>query len=141
MAIRAAVARLRFELLALEYCGGLNLQRGAPRRCSRTSKKRQPRTWGRERGSGPSPFLRYAPRHLGLLTAFLITGFVVGLSYRGFIDETASRSVANYVRSGLHGTGIALTAWAVQAGFARMSHLARAYPVTRQRVIITVPTY
>jgi adenylate cyclase len=48
----------------------------------------------------------------------LIIGLVIGIAYRGLIDEAATRTVANYVRSGLHGVGIALTAWTVEAAFA-----------------------
>jgi class 3 adenylate cyclase len=45
-------------------------------------------------------------------------GLVVGIAYRHLIDIEAERNLANYVRSGLHGVGVALAAWTVQAWFA-----------------------
>jgi hypothetical protein len=42
----------------------------------------------------------------------------VGIAYRHLIDDVAERDLANYVRSGLHGVGIALAVWTVQAWFA-----------------------
>jgi hypothetical protein len=67
--------------------------------------------------SGHAIFVRYAARHPGLLAAFLISGFIVGIAYRLLIDPVAERGLANSLRSGLHGVGIALAAWAVQTGF------------------------
>jgi class 3 adenylate cyclase len=67
---------------------------------------------------GRSIFRRYAARRPGLLAVLLISGFVVGIAYRLLMDPGAERSPANYLRSGLHGVGIALAAWAVQTGFA-----------------------
>jgi hypothetical protein len=75
----------------------------------------------REGGSEPSTFMRYAARRLTLLTAFVIVGFLLGIVARFLIDDPASRDVANYVRSGLHGSGIALTAWAAQTAFAAIA--------------------
>jgi class 3 adenylate cyclase len=69
-------------------------------------------------GSGRSIFVRYVAQRLGLLAASLITGFIVGIAYRSLIDDAATRDLANYVRSGLHGVGIALTAGTVQTAFA-----------------------
>ena len=67
---------------------------------------------------GRSAFVRCAARRPGLLAAFVISGFVVGIAYRLLIDPAAERDAANFLRSGLHGVGIALAAWAVQTGFA-----------------------
>jgi adenylate cyclase len=72
----------------------------------------------REYRSGSSIFVRYAARRVRLLAAFLICGFLVGIVYRLVMDPAAERDLANYLRSGLHGVGIGLTAWAVQTGFA-----------------------
>lgn len=66
---------------------------------------------------GRSMFLRQASRRVGLLTASLIGGLLFGLAYRALID-TDPPYWANYVRSGLHGVGIGLTAWTVQTAFA-----------------------
>jgi class 3 adenylate cyclase len=68
--------------------------------------------------SGRPVFVRYAAQHLGLLAALSITGFIVGIAYRSLIDDPSERDLANYVRSGMHGVGIALAGWTVQAGFA-----------------------
>jgi class 3 adenylate cyclase len=67
---------------------------------------------------GGSIFLRYAGRRLRLLAPFLVIGLIVGVAYRSLIDDPATRDLANYLRSGLHGVGIALTAWIVQTEFA-----------------------
>ena len=48
----------------------------------------------RESGFARS-ILRYAARHPGLLAAFLISGFVVGIAYRFLLKPTAERGVAN----------------------------------------------
>ena len=69
-----------------------------------------------------SLFRRYIVRRLRFLTGWLIVGFVIGLAYRNFADIAADRDLANYIRSGLHGAGIALTAWTVQAAFASGAH-------------------
>jgi Adenylate and Guanylate cyclase catalytic domain len=78
---------------------------------------------GRALGTGESRsdrsiFVRYAVQRPGLLAAGLIMGLIVGIGYRHLIDDAAERNFANYVRSGLHGIGVALTAWTVQAWFA-----------------------
>lgn len=63
-------------------------------------------------------FLRYATQRPGLLIASIIAGFIAGIAYRSFIDTPDTRDLANHLRSGLHGIGIALAGWSVQAGFA-----------------------
>jgi class 3 adenylate cyclase len=45
-------------------------------------------------------------------------GFAGGIAFRALIDDPAERDVANFVRSGLHGGGVALAGWLVQIGFA-----------------------
>ena len=62
--------------------------------------------------------LRYAARRPRLLAAFLMSGFIVGIAYRILLDPATERDLANYLRSGLHGAGLALALWSVQAGFA-----------------------
>jgi len=49
---------------------------------------------------------------------FLISGFIVGIAYRLLMDPVPERDLANYLRSGLHGVGLALALWAVHTGFA-----------------------
>jgi class 3 adenylate cyclase len=74
-----------------------------------------------ENGPSRSIFVRYAARRSGFFAAALIGGFIVGIAYRLLIDPTTERDLANCLRSGLHGAGIALAAWAVQTGFASTS--------------------
>jgi class 3 adenylate cyclase len=64
-----------------------------------------------------SIFLRRAAQHRGILAAFLISGFL-GIAYRHLFNPVAERDLGNYLRSGLHGVGIALAVWAMQTGFA-----------------------
>jgi hypothetical protein len=52
----------------------------------------------------------------------LVGGFIVGVGLRFFVDDAAERDLANYVRSGLHGSGIAFAAWIVQGSFAAKAH-------------------
>jgi adenylate cyclase len=40
-------------------------------------------------------------------------GLLVGGVYRYFVDDPGEASLANYLRSGLHGMGVALSGWAV----------------------------
>ena len=67
---------------------------------------------------GVSNFLRRAARQRGFIAASLLSGFVLGVAYRFLFDLAGERSLANFLRSGLHGVGVALTVWTVQAGFA-----------------------
>jgi len=69
-------------------------------------------------GSERSIFVRYAFRRPGLLTASLTIGFVVGIAYRYLVEDTAPRDWGNYLRSGVHGVGLAFTVWSVQTVFA-----------------------
>jgi class 3 adenylate cyclase len=59
-------------------------------------------------------------RRRRLLAATLIAaiGLAVGIGYRFFIDNADERELANYLRSGMHGIGIALAGWAVQNALA-----------------------
>ena len=63
-------------------------------------------------------FARYVVQHRVLVFATLAIGLIVGIAYRQLIDEAATHEPGNYVRSGLHGIGIALAGWSVQAAFA-----------------------
>jgi adenylate cyclase len=60
--------------------------------------------------------MRYAMQRPRLLPLILIAaiGMIAGIAFRYWIDQTAERDLANYMRSGLHGVGIALAAWTVQ---------------------------
>jgi adenylate cyclase len=52
-------------------------------------------------------------RFLGAAVVAAI-GFAVGVGYRFFVDNADERELANYLRSGLHGVGIAMAVWLVQ---------------------------
>ena len=58
----------------------------------------------------------------GPASLILVVGFIVGVGLRLFIDDAAERDLANYVRSGLHGSGIAFAGWIVQGYFAAKAH-------------------
>jgi len=60
---------------------------------------------------------RFGPAYL-----ILVLGFIVGVGLRFYLDDAAERDLANYVRSGLHGSGIAFAAWIVQGSFATKAH-------------------
>jgi membrane protease YdiL (CAAX protease family) len=77
-------------------------------------------------------------RVAGILVA--VIGFAVGIGYRFFVDNAAERELANYLRSGLHGAGIALAGWAVQntLGPEARSSLGRALrrlPLLRELIV------
>jgi len=64
------------------------------------------------------PFkLRFGPA-----SAMLVIGFIVGVGLRFFIDDAGERELANYVRSGLHGSGIAFASLIVQEFLAAKPH-------------------
>ncbi len=93
-----------------------------------------------ERGTGRSIFLRYATRRRDFLVVSLLTGLVVGVAYRAFIDEADSRNMANFLRSGFDGLCIAWAIWAVQTGFAsgdrsRLGAALRRLPLAGELVV------
>ncbi len=64
--------------------------------------------------------MRYTMQRPRLLPAILICaiGVIAGIAFRTFIDEASERDVGNYLRSAVHGAGIALAGWIVQTFFA-----------------------
>ena len=72
-----------------------------------------------DRTIGRSIFWRHVARQSGFIVASLPVGFAVGVAYRFVFDLTDERTLPNFLRSGLEGAGIALTAWTVQTMFAR----------------------
>ena len=51
-------------------------------------------------------------------TVFLaVFGLLGGLAYRYFVDDPMEASVANYLRSGLHGMGVTLAGWGAHLYF------------------------
>jgi adenylate cyclase len=55
-------------------------------------------------------------RRRRLVTATLVAaiGFAAGIGYRFFTNDIGEREIGNYLRSGVHGVGIALAGWTVQ---------------------------
>ena len=74
----------------------------------------------------------------GTIFAILLFGFVVGMIVRYLLDNVAERDVANYVRSGLHGAGIALAAWIVQEFFLAQAHTPAGAVLRRMPVLAEV---
>ncbi len=64
-----------------------------------------------------SIFVQQAVQRSGLLVAFLIAGFGVGIAYRVLFNAPAEATLANFARSGIHGAGVGLTVWLIQVGF------------------------
>ena len=57
-------------------------------------------------------------------------GFLAGCGYRYFFNDVSEASVANYLRSGIHGMGLALSGWAVHLYFtSRSSEWLRRWPI------------
>ena len=81
-------------------------------------RKRTSPSGGRETTPRNSIFARYALQRPGVLTASVVIGFLVGISYRYLVNDSTPGNLANYARSGLHGVGLALTVRAVQTAFA-----------------------
>ena len=89
---------------------------------------------------GRSIFLRRASRQTDFIAASLLGGFVLGVAYRVVFDSADQRTLAFFVRSGIHGAGIALTIWAVQTGFdsgaqSRLGAALRRLPLAAEVVI------
>ncbi len=87
-----------------------------------------------------SNFLRIATRQTGLLVASLVAGFAVGVAYRFFFDLAGERDLANFVRSGIQGVGVALAIFAVHVGFAsgarsRLGSALRRLPLAAEVVV------
>jgi hypothetical protein len=51
-------------------------------------------------------------RLLPQLIAVAAVGIAFGVVYRYFLDDPSEASVANYLRSGVHGMSVAFAAWA-----------------------------
>jgi class 3 adenylate cyclase len=59
-----------------------------------------------------------------------VVGLLAGAAYRYFADDSAEATLANYLRSGFHGMGLALCGWAVHLYFtSRSSQWVRRWPL------------
>jgi class 3 adenylate cyclase len=61
-------------------------------------------------------------QRFGPALVIVTVGFIAGVGLRFSIDDAAERDLANYIRSGLHGSGIAFAGWIVQKTFAAKVH-------------------
>lgn len=77
-------------------------------------------------------------QRFGPASMVLVVGFIVGVGLRFFIDVAAERDLANYVRSGLHGSGIALAAWIVQGSFTAKAHSSMGAALRRMPLLAEV---
>jgi adenylate cyclase len=68
---------------------------------------------------------RYARRHLGFLAGLVIVGAALGIGYRYRFDPLEKRVPSFFLRSALHGIGLAIVGWSV--------HLSLAAPPKRWR--------
>ena len=57
-----------------------------------------------------------------MLTLIVVAGFVFGLAYRAVFNGADERTLGNFLLSGIHGAGLALTVLVVQIGFASAAH-------------------
>jgi len=65
-----------------------------------------------------------------------VFGLVAGGAYRYFADDASEATLANYLRSGLHGMGLTLSAWAVHLYFtSRSSEWVRRWPLVIEIVV------
>jgi class 3 adenylate cyclase len=68
--------------------------------------------------------------------ALAVVGLLVGCAYRYLADDASEASVANYLRSSLHGMGLALSGWAVHLYFtSRNSEWVRRWPLVVEIVV------
>src|SRR6266516_1331360 len=68
-----------------------------------------------------------------ILAAF---GLVAGGAYRYFADDPSEATLANYLRSSLHGMGLTLSGWAVHLYFtSRSSEWVRRWPLVIEIVV------
>lgn len=78
-------------------------------------------------------------RPLAPLIAVALIGFGAGLVYRYVWDAPIERDVANYLRSGVHGMGLALIGWGTHLYFnSRNSGWLRTWPLLAEIVVRAV---
>src|SRR5437899_1798419 len=66
-------------------------------------------------------------------------GLLAGAAYRYFADDAAEATLANYLRSGFHGMGLALSGWAVHLYFtSRSSEWVKRWPLVVEIVVQSV---
>src|SRR5258705_7837140 len=65
-----------------------------------------------------------------------VFGLIAGGAYRYFANDPSEGTLANYLRSSLHGMGVTLSAWAVHLHFtSRSSEWVRRWPLVIEIVV------
>jgi len=65
-----------------------------------------------------------------------VIGLVAGGAYRYFADDSSEATFVNYLRSGIHGMGLALSGWAVHLYFtSRSSEWVRRWPLVIELLV------
>jgi class 3 adenylate cyclase len=78
-------------------------------------------------------------RSLAPWIVLAVVGLVVGGAYRYFVDDPSEATLANYLRSGIHGMGLALSGWIVHLYFtSRSSEWLRRWPLVIEIVVRSV---
>jgi class 3 adenylate cyclase len=68
-----------------------------------------------------------------------VFGLLLGCAYRYFANDPGEGTLANYLRSGLHGVGLTLSGWAVHLYFtSRSSEWVRRWPLVVEIVVQSV---
>jgi adenylate cyclase len=92
--------------------------------------------WAPEAGSKSSAAI---VRSMTPWLVFAMVGMLGGVLYRYFADDPSEATLANYVRSAVHGTGLALSGWATHLYFtSRHSQWLRKAPLTVEVAVRSV---
>src|SRR6476661_7191493 len=68
-----------------------------------------------------------------------VVGLLAGGAYRYFLNGASEATLANYLRSGIHGLGLALSVWAVHLYFtSRRSEWVRRWPLVVEIAVQSV---
>jgi adenylate cyclase len=68
-----------------------------------------------------------------------VVGLLAGGAYRYFLNDASEATLANYLRSGIHGLGLALSVWAVHLYFtSRRSEWVRRWPLVVEIAVQSV---
>src|ERR1700688_4434435 len=68
-----------------------------------------------------------------------VVGLLLGFAYRYFANDPGEATLANYLRSGFHGMGLALSGWAVHLYFtSRSSEWVRRWPLVVEIIVQSV---
>src|ERR1700674_4395657 len=76
-------------------------------------------------------------RRFGAPSAILaVIGLLAGFAYRYFANDSGQATLANYLRSSVHGMGLALSGWAVHLYFTSgSSEWVRRWPLVVELVV------